>query len=205
VCLAVINVLLATALPGMLIVLFGLVAAIAICITLGLVIERVVRSVTLFGNTEVKSTLLREVPEEVLATVEKPIRMALFEDLISIVKRDQYGEVNELVPVLVQHHKSVPRRLYKDYVKALLDHTSSDAWHGAPAARRGLMTLPGEMAREGLSAIDALYLCGIGTNDSLKRFIARYKDRETDSSRSAMLGDFVDLSHKAFVGKYGKW
>lgn len=168
-----------------------------------IVAEQTVRTVTLFGDIDIKVALLREFPEKLLADADECLRLAFFEDLIGIVNANQFDDVNKIVPVLVDHVKPMPDELYKDYVFALLDQARSWSYDGAPAARRALTCLPETAAKAGIDALDDKYLYWRTTYESLKSFIAQYKHL-ADEKNQPLFGDYVELSSQEFGEKYGE-
>lgn len=163
--------------------------------------ERTARHVTMYGTAHTKAALLREIPKSVLAESSDEVRQALFEDLIVVIKQDQFSEVNEVVPALVSHCGAVPPELYKDFVFALLEHSRSSARQGAPAARQALRSLPDAMAKAAINALKPKYLATSGRSEDLKAFVERYK-RFAKPSKKEMLQDFTKMSYKTFLDKY---
>ncbi len=166
-----------------------------------LIAEQLVRAVTLYGDVAVKAELLRTVPPSILAAVYQGLRTALFEDLIGIVKRDQFVEVNKIVPALVEQVDAIPEELHKDYVLALLGQARSDSYEGAPAARRALSTLPEAVAKAGIVAMDTEFLDWNSRYDHVKEFAKRYRHLGTVKQKS-ILRDLVKLPHRDFVKKH---
>jgi len=158
-----------------------------------LIAEQLVRAVTLYGDVTLKAELLRTVPEAVLAGVYHGLRIAFFEDLIGIVNRDQFAEVNKIVPPLVQQVDAIPEELYKEYVFALLEQARSDSYNGAPAARRALSALPESVAEAGIRAMNVEFLDWNSRHDAVKEFVRRYRN---------LLRDLVKLTHRDFIKKH---
>jgi hypothetical protein len=165
------------------------------------IIELTTRQVTIAGTPYTKAALLRGIPKEVLAASAADVRQALFEEIIEIIDQDQFGEVNELVPALVEHCAAVPPELHREFVLALLRHSRSSARRGAPAAIEALKTLPDDMARVGVNAIEAKYLVQHGPNDVLKRFATQYQHLATGAQKG-LLADFVSLPRRQFAEKH---
>jgi hypothetical protein len=166
-----------------------------------LIAEQMVRASTLSSRIDVKAELLHGMSETLLGSLYEGLRLALFEEVIEIVKRDQFEEVNKIVPPLVQHVNGIPKALYKDYVLALLDQARSDSYRGAPAARSALTSLPEAVARAGIGAIDAEFLSWNYQHDHVKRFVKQYKNLATPKQQK-ILEDFVNLSRKQFLDKH---
>lgn len=166
-----------------------------------LIAEQMVRAATLSNRIDVKVELLQGVSDTLLGSVYEGLRLALFEEAIEIMKRDQFDEVNKIVPPLVQHVSDIPKALYKDYVLALLDQARSDSYRGAPAARSALASLPEVVAKAGIESIDAEFLSWNNQQDPVKRFVIRYKNLATPNQRK-MLDAFLNLPRKQFLDKY---
>lgn len=165
-----------------------------------LLVEQAVRSVTLFGDVSAKAILLRDLVPETLESVYEGVRLAFFDDLVSIVRRDQFDDVNEIVPVLVNHVGAVPVDLRRAYVTALLEQGRSHSYRGAPAARRGLAMLPDAVAKAAIDALDVDFLYW-NFHEHVKSFVARYR-KLADPGRQQMLDDFVSLHQLDFMQKY---
>lgn len=166
-----------------------------------LIAEQMVRAATLSNSIDVKAELLQGMSDTLLGSVYEGLRLAFFEEAIEVVKRDQFDEVNRIVPPLVQHINDIPPALHKDYVLALLDQARSDSYRGAPAARSALSSLPEVVARAGIQAIDADFLSWNYQRDHVKRFVKRYKHL-AKPKQEQMLEDFVELPRRQFLDKH---
>jgi len=85
-------------------------------------VERAARQVCLHGDALAKAAFMRCVQTDVLQTVPDDIREALFEEVITIIEHDQFEDVNQLVPALEIHLSTVPKKLHKKFVMAVLVH-----------------------------------------------------------------------------------
>jgi hypothetical protein len=166
-----------------------------------LLLEHLVRAVTLYGTVTAKAELLRACSNELLSAVYDGLRVAFFDDLISIAKKDQFDEVNEIVPALVDHVDAIPEELHKEYVMMLLDQARSNSYRGAPAARRALMALPEAVAKLGMDAMDSKFLTWNSRYDHVKRFVTQYKHL-ANPNQVDLLNDLMSLSDKKFLEKY---
>ena len=166
-----------------------------------IVLERLVRNVVFFGEVESKAALLSEIKAETLSELSDQLRLALFEDVFEIIARDQYSEVNELVPALIEHDSSIPAELYGDYVVTLLNQARSSSWHGAPAARRALRSLPDRIAKVGIKRIDIEFLDRYGRTENVESFIQKYGKYASKNQRKPFK-DFSELSVREFWSKY---
>ena len=166
-----------------------------------LLLEHLVRAVTLYGNVASKAELLRACSNELLSTIYEGLRVAFFDDIICIAQKDQFDEVNEIVPALVGHISAIPEELHKEYVMMLLDQARSNSYKGAPAARRALMDLPDSVAKSGMDAMDSKFLTWNSRYDHVKRFVTQYKHL-ANPNQTDLLNDLITLSDKKFFEKY---
>lgn len=165
--------------------------------------ERALRRITLLGGVGSKWTMLRDFPEEVLASIAEPLREAAVEEIIGIINTDNFNEVNDLVPAMVQRHAIVPKSLAASYVLALIKQGESSSYKGSPAAKRGLSTLPPGFAEAALGAMDVDFLQWQGRRDTGKAFILANAG-EAPPLAKALINDFVTLTHSQFVNKHVK-
>jgi len=166
-----------------------------------LLVEHAVRAVTLFGSIREKAVLLGNISAKLLGSIYEGLRLAFFEDLILIVERDQYREVNEIVPVLIRHSSAVPEPLYARYAFALLDQANSNSIRGAPAAKEALLFLPESMAQAAINAFIPPYLYSNYDRPHLKRFIERNR-RLATAAQEIMINDFITKPIGEFINKY---
>lgn len=166
-----------------------------------LVTEQIVRAMTLYGEVSSKAEFLRTFPADVLGYVYEGLRLAFFEDIISIVKRDQFHEVNQIVPAFVEHVGAIPKQLHKDYVFALLSQANSGAYNGAPAAKRALESLPDGVAKAGILGLDKKFLSWRAREEDLKKFVDRFGHLGRPNQQK-LFKDFVNMSQAEFLKKY---
>ena len=166
-----------------------------------IILETLLRKVTLFGNLESKKELIRNFDAVTLQGTQAVLRAALFDDLFQIVKRDQYNEVNELVPISVEHVVDIPAELYSSYVITLLNQSLSGSHRGAPAAARALKQLPSDMAKAALPEINGEYLYIHGRDKTVRGFIEQYRELADDNIR-VLFDDLLTLSYIDFSKKY---
>ncbi len=166
-----------------------------------LLLEKVLREATLYGSVMIKAAILREFSSDLIASVYEGVLLAFFEDIIVTIKRDQYPEVNAIVPSLMRHSSIVPRLLWREYVLSLIDQAKSGSYQGAPAARKILLELPAEIAKEGIQNIDNKYLFFNYQYDFLKQFIDKYIDCALKTQKKMFI-DYVRMTAKEFYDKY---
>jgi hypothetical protein len=166
-----------------------------------LLIEQIVRAVTLYGNAVSKAAFLSAISPDIIATIYEGLRLAFFADVIGIINQDQFEDVNKLVPAVVNHVGAVPHQLYKDYVFALLEQARSSSWHGAPAAERAVLSLPDIVAKAGMDAMDTDFLFWNSQHKIVCKFADRFKHLAVGHQRE-IFEDLAKLSNREFVKKH---
>lgn len=166
-----------------------------------LVAEQIVRAMTLYGDVSSKSEFLRSFPSEIISSVHEGLRVLFFQDIIAIVKRDQFHEVNKIVPPLVEHVEAIPEQLHKEYVFALFGQATSGAFTGAPAARKALKVLPDNVAKAGILGIDKEFLLWREVEEDAKEFIKHFGHLGT-TRQHRLFKDFLALSKPDFWKEY---
>ncbi len=165
-------------------------------------LEQILRKVTLAGNPRSKAHFMDVVPVEALARTETGLRSAFFMDVIGIIERDQFTEVNAVTPAAIKVQTAIPRELLPLYAKALFSQAASGAWRGGPAARSALRSLPPEIVQVALKLLDRKALW-INYNDLVKDFLGRYKHM-WESDQTQMFEDYLRLGRFEFGAKYFK-
>ena len=161
------------------------------------IVERLLRHATLIGDVAEKSRLMNLLPTDLIRSTDTGLRHAFFSEIIAIMQRDQFSEVNLVTPAVVKAHEAIPDELHRDYMDALLDQADSNAWDGAPAAQSALKSLPDAFARAGIDALNVqqlLYRHGDHFKDFVRQYRNLWKKEQTE-----LLNDFVNLSHYDFV------
>jgi hypothetical protein len=167
----------------------------------GVIADKMVRATTLYGSIDQKAALLNNLSDDVLGTVYEDIRLALFEDLIAITNRDQFDDVNKIVPAMVTHANVVPEVLFRDYVSALLKQGASDSYRGAPAAKRAALALPEPIAKAFFHPIDREFIFWNSRHEHFRQFISLYKHLANPSDR-ALLDDLTNMPEREFHKKH---
>jgi hypothetical protein len=112
-----------------------------------LLLERAVRQATLDGTCGMTANMLRFAPSDGLAKVDEGLREAFFQNVVDIMRGDQFEEVNLVTPAVVRVQEAIPPALRRAYVEALLEQAHSDAWKGGPAAKQAMRNLPTELLK----------------------------------------------------------
>src|SRR6185437_1620825 len=129
------------------------------------------------------------------------VRLAFFQDLLEITKRDQFEEVNEVVPAMVPHLAALPQELYRECVTVLLQQAASRSYSGAPAAKRAVLMLPESMATAFFHPVDREFLFWNSRYDHVVQFIKKYKHL-ADTNDQTFLEDLTSMSQREFLSKH---
>lgn len=167
------------------------------------VAESAVRNVTLFGNVAQKVAALNELEPKQFEILDEGVLLAFFNDVFDIVRRDQFDEVNELMPALVNFTEVLPKSLWGDYVLLLIGQAGSDSYKGAPAAQRALKNLPDKIAKAGLIKLTPNFVGRLGfrTWDATQSFAKQYQALSR-RAHAKMIIDVSALSWGEFSRKY---
>jgi hypothetical protein len=164
------------------------------------IVEQVLRSVTLANDCSLKARFMELVPVELLKATEEGLRIAFFTEAISIMHANQYSEVNDITPAIPKAQDAIPNELKAAYVSALLSQVDSGAWHGAPAARRALAELPDGVATHALAGLELEYLRPEARR-SLLALLTRTK-HIWPKPRKALFSDFTTMPWRDFTEKH---
>lgn len=142
-----------------------------------------------------------ELPLVALSRVDRGVLRAFFADILDIVDRDQFKEVNAIMPALVAVQDAIPLDLHARYFHTLLEQAESRSHHGAPAARRALETLGGDAARTAMKEINIQLLEEYLKRKHLRLFLERHQDL-VPSEKDEMITDFLKLPYPEFVDRH---
>lgn len=115
----------------------------------------------IFSNSPARIKAVLKLGTEFLTCARGEVLHSFFEALIVTVQRDQYGEVNVIMPALAAVHSAIPRSLHMRYFKMLLEQGRSQSFYGAPAARAALLDLPEDMAATVFAGLDHSWVTGL--------------------------------------------
>jgi hypothetical protein len=165
-----------------------------------LIIEQVLRKVTLLGDSKSKAHFMKSVPINILEQTDPGLRAALFVDVIHIMNRDQFSEVNLVTPAVARIQVCLPQELESAYLAALLSQAKSGAYQGAPAAGEALRKLAEDAA---LKALDMLDLTALINSDSkhIRSFLEQRRPI-WPSDRQSIFEDYINLKSVEFFNKY---
>ena len=168
-------------------------------------LEQLTRRVTLTGSIASKSSLLMHVQLDRFVNVDDSIRATFYRDIVDIMDRDQFEEVNQITPAVVRTHEAIPASLLDTYMRALLDQAQSNAWTASPAAIAALRDLPEGFVRAGLAQLtpaDFLARPSKPSAQAIREFVERNRTM-WPQDRTRLLGDVIDLRYGDFITKYG--
>lgn len=151
-----------------------------------LIRQQVAKKIALFGKWWTLIAFLEEIQAAEFQEVTELLRNAIFETSFALVTDNQYDVVNKLVPALRKHQNAVPLSLSARLIEVMLDHCSSGAYEGAPAAKQILDALPDQMVREGLSVLTDDYLCRRGHMKHVRAFVHRNAHLATGNQRESL-------------------
>lgn len=166
-------------------------------------LSQLLRNVTIQEDVFLKAGLLDDIPPEYLKKADRSVLREFFDDILDIVREDQFEEVNRITAPLVAAQEAIPAELHEKYVDVLLWQAESSSFQGAPAARKGLRKLPEAIARSGFSLLDAEYLSTYGNKESFREFVKQYQ-KLAPSKMKTLLRDYLFMSFRDFRDKYAE-
>lgn len=168
-----------------------------------LTVERTVRNVTLLGEIAQKAALLSEFDPELLQLPDKAVQMAFFGDVLDIIARDRFDEINYLVPALVGAQSALPKALWVPYIMLLISQSASMSYKGAPAAKQALTQLSDELAMAGLLSLTPEVVRQFSTErwQAAKRLATLY-GHLVGGQQGDFLNDLATMSWQAFYRNY---
>lgn len=165
-----------------------------------LILEQVLRRVTLSTEPQIKAEFLSSAPIALFKRTDEGLRIAFFTDIIATMEQNQFAHVNKITPAVPRAQDAIPKDLEERYTRALLSQANSHAWDGAPAAQRALKSLPDNLALAGLRSIDKESLLW-RSDEYLVEFLNTYRSL-WPVAKKAMFDDFTSLSRRKFCEKY---
>ncbi|WP_437964533.1 hypothetical protein WMF04_33230 [Sorangium sp. So ce260] len=163
-------------------------------------LAELVRKAAFSSAIDTKARVL-DYPAEILADVDRDALCLFFEDIFDIVLRDQFGEVNTIVPRLVRAEAAIPESLYERYFKTLLEQARSRSRQGSPAAKRAIVTMRESIAKAALRTLDYESLTSSWHYEILKEFVTSHIDLAENAKRP-FFDEFLSLSWPEFVEKF---
>lgn len=167
-------------------------------------LSELVRTAALSTSLERKVGVL-ELGPDALKHADRAVLAAFFHDVFEIIERDRFKEVNKIVSPLVDASRAIPLEMRLPYFQTILRQADSSAHHGAPAAQRGIASLPTELARDVIGSISAELLLNAShvVRACLKTLLTNHANLAPDELRT-LFQDFLELPHRKFVERHAK-
>lgn len=149
-----------------------------------------------------KESILRLGPS-FLNLVDRPVLEEFFDSLIKLVERDQYSEVNVIMPALAKAQDAIPDSLYWKYFQALVRQSRSNSFQGAPSAREALFALSEEVMTTVLEELNAEWLVHESptAKDVLSSLFARHLNIIPEDKRE-LIKNYIDKNYLEFCKAY---
>lgn len=166
-------------------------------------VERTLRTVVLKADVDQKTAILREFDTSLLQLPDDAVQLAFFKDVFDIVGRNQFEEVNKIVPILVDTTDAIPVNLRANYVQLMVCHAESLAYAGGPAAKRSLRNLSPEFAEAWLMELEVSELADMGSGQW--KFASKVSQDHRgliSGSKRSIADDLATLSWRQFGEKY---
>lgn len=166
-----------------------------------LILEQILRKVTISMDLNFKKDFTNGVPIELFKTTDVGLRSAFFTELIEILGKNQFLEINTITPPLIRVQDAIPEELKHRYMYTLLHIVNSGAYTGRPAAKEALISLSKEWAIIALKCYDIDLVCWY--RESFYKDVAiKYKNYWNDSGNYDFLNDYTTLTDPEFRKKY---
>jgi hypothetical protein len=166
-----------------------------------ILLEKIIRQTTLKGTPEALALVLELVPLDRFVQVDAGLREVFFENIVAIMNRDQFEEVNLITPAVVRVQAALPPEVRSLYISALIRQAHSDAWKGAPAAQSALLSLPSDLVEQVFLLADGEMLYLNWRSEPLRNFLKKYRN-SWPSDREALYSDFLALKMFDFADKH---
>ena len=165
------------------------------------ILEQILRKVTILMNIDLKRDFMCNVPIDILNITDEGLRIAFFTELIGILEQNQFAEVNKITGCLTKIQESIPEVLVNRYFKALIKMTDSGAWDAQPIAKRTLLSLDKEFAKRALSQIDKELLIYDYKKDYYPKLIKQHK-KNWPKDKKELFDNYLTLDKQEFNFKY---
>lgn len=165
------------------------------------ILEQILRKVTILMDLDLKKDFMCNVPIEILKVTDEGLRIAFFTELIGILEENQFHEVNKITGCLTKIQETIPGVLMERYFKALIKMTNSGAWDAGPIAKRTLLNLNNELALIALSQIDKDTLIYDYNAEYLPEFL-KHHSKHWPKNKNILFEDYLTLERFEFTHKY---
>lgn len=162
-----------------------------------LILEQVLRKVTLSTDVNLKKEFMDVAPIKLLPKVDQGLKTAFFSEIISILEQVQYGEVNKLTTPLIRIQEAIPEEIQESYVDALINLVDSGAWSAAPAAVSGLTALPDNMLSYLFNNYDKKFM-ERNLKKEYKNILGTHKSK-WPADKKKLFNDYINLTDREFL------
>jgi len=140
-----------------------------------------------------------------LAFVDKSVLIEFFDAIITLVERNQFSEVNVIMPALAKAQDVIPHSLHMKYIEVLIAQSRSSSFQGAPAARSALTNLSGPTMMTLLEAMHVEWLASqpIDANRILRELFSRHLNLVPDKNRG-LIQEYINKDYFEFLTTHGR-
>lgn len=168
----------------------------------GLVIlEQILRRVTISNNLSSKKDFMETVPTELLKLTDEGLRKAFFTEIIGIIEFNQFKDVNKIVPSVAYVQEAIPDSSIEKYLNAMLQMAKSLAWRGKPAAQKALIELPDRFVVVALEIFNDKRFLFWHRDNFYKSFLKK-QQRFFSGKKYEIINDFITMTEKDFFEKW---
>lgn len=165
------------------------------------ILEQILRKVTILMDIDLKKDFMCNVPIEILKTTDEGLKIAFFTELIGILEQNQFVEVNKITFCLTKIQEAIPQTLIDRYLKALIKMADSGAWDAEPIAKRTLLSLDNELAKRALSQIEKELLIYDLSKDYYPKLIEQHS-KNWPEEKQELFANYLTMEKKEFNFKY---
>lgn len=164
------------------------------------IVEYALEIIALSGNVKSKAGFMSSVSSNALVQTREDLRLVYFQDIIDIINRNEFREVNLITPAVLKVRNAIPSKLEKSFLQAVLKQAGSDAYLGSPAAKEFLQSISSHEVNIILDDLDVETLLW-NTNRHLKNFISIHKHHWPEKNREIFV-DFTEMEFDDFRKRY---
>jgi hypothetical protein len=166
-----------------------------------IILEQILRKVTILMDINLKKDFMCNVPIEILKITDEGLRIAFFTELIGILELNQFQEVNKITGCLTKIQEAIPHDLIDRYLRAIIKMTNSGAWDAGPIAKKVLLSLDKDLARRALSQIEKEILIYDYEKDYYPKLIEKHK-KNWPQEKKDLFQDYLTMEKNEFNLKY---
>jgi hypothetical protein len=163
---------------------------------------RALRKAALTSDTQHKAAVMGSISVDSLRRSDERTIAAFFSDIFTTLKRDDFSEVNVLMPQLALCLEAVPVSLHLECIETVFRVAKSNAFRGGPAAQQAIANLPDAIADQAFVYFSAARLFQECLDRKLIRRLLDTQPMTGTRRQRRVLEDYVKLSGREFVTKY---